>query len=352
MSASPSQPPQRGIAMRWTRLAILPVAAAAGMLARCRAKAATGPLIQIPVDYVLNVCNPATFVAVQAQPNGPWTPVTFNSSNSATIPLGEKFGLAIVRQNSATSYSSYVTYITKTELPSATSACTTPLAKSLNGSISALSAGQESQITMDGRNSYLTPGTTAFSLTGVRDNKDVFAQRRVSSTGLSDKFIMRRNQNPAANATMTQLDFAGGEAVNPATAAVTIAGVAASDLRSLSSSVYTTGGLYAYFNSPAPTNTAGTVYGLPAATGVATDRHVISLYVHNNSYSSQRGVDVFQTAIAPVTITVGAAMSTPVVTVANTSPKRLRLQLPSQSDYSKQVEFFYYVNSGGIYRDI
>jgi hypothetical protein len=314
---------------------------------------ATDAQVQQLVDYVLQYCGTLPlWVATQAQANGPWTQVTLNGSGQATIPLGEKFGLATVRQ-SGTSYFTYITYITKTELPSFTGTCATSAgSKTINGSISTLSAGTEAQVRMDGQSAFLNAGASSnFSLTGVTNGaKDLFAHRRITSTGAEDKIIVRRGQDIAAAATMSQLNFGAAEAVTPASATVTLTGVGVSESRSVFHSLYTTnaGNLgNTFFNSPSATNTSGTVFGLPTAQAVSTDMSQIGVNVSGTN--STRGVNLFTHTFGNATLAVGPTLS-PTVTSISATPKKLRLQLPSQSEYGGGLEFAYYQTTVGAYR--
>jgi len=335
--------------MRPSRLVVLSLAA----LTACGES--NSPIIQALQDYYLTYCaNAPLFVAIQAQNGGAWTPVTLDGTASATVQLGEKFGLATVRQNSATSYSTYITYITKSELPSATAASCGTLTgnKTINGSISTLSAGQEAQVSMGGKSAYLfAGGATTFQFTGMRDGaKDVIAQRRISSTGAEDKVIVVRGQDLTTGGTLAQLNFGGASAATPASGAITITGLSASESGSLYGTFYTANNGYAFFNSPVASNTAGTVFGPPAAQTVSTDVFGVSLYV--NGTNTSRGVDLFTHTFGVATMAAGPALSTPTVTSVNANPKRLRIQLPSQAEYGKAVEFYYYQSAVGTYRSM
>lgn len=334
--------------MRLSRshLALVPTAA---ILLACSSDG-TGPDADQLLDILFNYCStPPTFAAIQTEAGGAWTAIgTPDATGKVTVQLPEKFGVVEVFQSGA-AYSTYVYYMQRDQLAIPAS-CPSATLKTVNGSITpALTGAQEAQVTIDARSAFLFAGTTNFQITQVRDgSKDLLAQRRVGTgNNLADKVIVLRSQNPAAGSTMAALDFAAAPA--PASATLTLTGLTSAP--SVFGQLYTVNNGLAFFNSPSASSSSATVYGLPAASVVATDMHIFGVFA--SSGATSRGVDLHRRTVGDATVAVGPVLSTPTVTVTSTTPnKRLRMQLASQTDYGALVQFTAYQSGVGFFRQV
>lgn len=330
--------------MRASHLALVPTAA---ILLACNSDG-TGPDPDQLLDILFNYCStPPTFAAIQTEADGPWTSIgTPDATGKVTVQLPGTFGVVEVFQSGA-SYSTYVYYMSRDELAIPASCPSTTL-KTVNGSITpALTGAQEAQVILDNRSAFLFAGNANFQLTQVRDGvKDLMAVRRVGTgSNLTDRVIVRRGENPATGSTMTALDFAAAPA--PASGTLTITGLTSAP--SVFTNAYTLNNGRTFFNSPPATSASGTVYGLPAATAIATDIHAIGVF--STTATADRGVDLFRRTMGDATIAVGPLAGTVTVTTASTTPKRLRAQLGQQADYDGIFQFntFQQVSGSGKY---
>ena len=314
---------------------------------------------QALADFLIGYCStplPA-FVAVKNE-NGSWTQVTLDANGKATVKVGQKFGVATVYANTNGSYNTTVSYLARSEGATAGPVCDVTGTKTVNGTVAGMTSTNDAQIQLGNRSAFLSgTSTSSFQITQVRSGaQDLVAQRRSSSTGIADKIIVRRAQDIATGTSMTLLDFAGSEAVAPASGAVTITGLGASESKTTYALLRTatTGNQYFFFNSPLATTTSGTVYGVPSAQVLPTDMHVISVYGSSSTTTTDaaHGVDIFKRNIAATNADVGPAISTPTLTVTNATAKVLRLQLASQSEYSKIAELYYAQGTGSTFRSM
>ena len=180
---------------------------------------------------------------------------------------------------------------------------------------------------------------------------DLVATRRAStdatpSNRFADKVIIRRATNLPDSSTMPVLDFEASEALSVVSNTVTISGQGGDDLfmtNVLITAAQTYGVLeeYNFFSGSAP------LISVPSANLATGDIHqldVLALGVEGFF----RGAGILYRAVGDKTLSLGTALSSPSVTAAGMTPYvRLRVQLPSQSDYPDLAQFFFSQSEGG-----
>jgi hypothetical protein len=194
-------------------------------------------------------------------------------------------------------------------------------------------------------------GTTSYTLNnvpaGVLDLIASDAATTINGTTIATqvkKIIIRRNQNPANNATLPVLDFSAAEAFTPATATITLAN-GGTDFLASSSLYFTANGAAGAFATDISTSPTRTFYGVPAAQQVAGDLHgitALSSVINGTTVNQVRSVTTYFKDLAAKTLTFGPVPNAvTVASVTGTPVVRLRSQWTVQSEYNKFFSFAY-----------
>lgn len=243
-----------------------------------------------------------------------------------------------------------VFYGTQAELnASGTGRCLPGSGKTLNGTVAGLSGQQSAAISLGSASASVQAPNTTYQLTDVPDGAlDLIASRTLtqfSGTGIDvsvDRMILRRGQNFANNATIPVLDFNAAEAFAPAVANLTIGNLGA-DLGFAFSAFFSAAGSSAagatIFAGGLPGGGPFKYYGVPTNKLVAGDLHVAQAFAFSNSGDQIRFAGVFFKDPTDRTVTLGAALGQPNVSVAATTPyARLRAQGTVAAEYNKSLE--------------
>lgn len=220
-----------------------------------------------------------------------------------------------------------------------------PALKSVGGTVAGLAAGQTASIALGGASATASVNG-AFTIPNAPvQATDLFAARVTFNLGtltqVPDRFVLRRNINPAAGSTMPVVDFGSAESFAPATADYTFAN-ANGDNITVSTGLYTSRGAAGFFSWGAFNNasTVRTVYGLPSAQTEAGDLHqVLGIAINGTSV---RSVAQYNRELSARTYTFGPALGEPTVTPVPTSPYvRLRATGLFQPEYGDAVGISY-----------
>jgi hypothetical protein len=222
--------------------------------------------------------------------------------------------------------------------------------KTINGSVSGLSATDVSSIFL-GSSGAFVEGNSSFSLTQAADGaRDLFAARGSSITSSVDRYIARRGLNPGNGSTLPVLDFASSEALAPSTATYTLSGIGTDSWAAgtfVTTANLTIAGLGDTTGTGTGADIATTYRSLPASLRLSSDTY--QFYASASPTGTQSGPgsdrDVFQnlTTFGNRSVTLGPALSVPTVTTAATSPNvRMRMQLASQTAYSAYVSAHFF----------
>jgi hypothetical protein len=236
-----------------------------------------------------------------------------------------------------------IVYGTQAELVAqGTTLCPGGLTKTLSGTVGGLDAGDVATIALGGV-SATASGNTSYILNtvpgGVQDL--IASDATIAGTSFATqvkKIILRRNQNPANNASLPVLDFSASEAFAPASATLTLANGGA-DVLSSTALYFTTNGAAGAFSTDASSNATRTYYGVPSAQQATGDLHAataIASVVNFFGVSQVRSVSAYFKDVANKTLTFGPVPSSVTVAAAATTPVvRLRAQWSVQSEYNK-----------------
>ena len=277
--------------------------------------------------------------------SGAWTRVLPGANQTYSFTINQNVGgVAYVDVDGSGGPLVVVLYNTRTELTGLGLAecVTNPLNKAVNGSVAGLGAGQRADVYL-GLGTTSVPANGPFSITNVDDGPtDLFAARSVLDLGTfsqtPDRFILRRNLNPANNSTLPLLDFGAAEAFAPATATYTIAN-AGSDILTLTTGFSTSRGISGFFTFGPLTGggAARTVYGVPLARTEAGDLHQVFVNAVAGT-TSIRSAAQYNRELVNRTITLGAELMMPTISTITNSPyARLRAVGTFQADYPDAV---------------
>lgn len=277
-----------------------------------------------------------------------WTRVIPDANGTVSFVASAKVGIAFVQSFAANSFDSQVYYVTAAELqPVSGVPCVEQGTKSLNGSVSGLTTGQNAFISMGYSGASATPTQTSFTLQNVASGAlDLVATRQGVAV---DRIIIRRALDRPTGSTLPVLDFLATEALSPVTANFTFGGLAPGESNDAQAFFITGTNSHAFLWSAQPTANGTLQYlGVPGASTVSGDLHELFLFASSSTAQTSRGAfTVFRTP-ADKSLTLGAALSIPSFTQAATSPYvRFRAQMTSQADYGSGAGFEFRQENAG-----
>jgi uncharacterized membrane protein len=278
---------------------------------------------------------------------GAWTRV---------LPTGNRFqfninsargGVAYTEQQSNNQFSTDVFYGTREELngQGTIEDCTTAGGKTVNGTITGFTPPQQVQIGMGGGfASPQAPG--AFTLQNVENGLvDLVAVRTninlTTFTFTPDRFIIRRNLNPANGSTLAPLDFGSSEAFVPAEANLTI-GNLGNDTAFVSVGYSTQNGSTTAFFSGLPTGGATRrMFGVPGAQQQANEFHQATVFAGSNLgdlSNNFRGAFFYFRTMADRTVALANNLNSPnISSVAGGASGRVRAVGTLNAPYTSAI---------------
>lgn len=279
--------------------------------------------------------------------NGPWTRVTPTAKVFRfTINSPLAAFAYVVQQNSPST--TYVEYLTRAEISAAPFVFCPSLpinSKVVSGVVTGLTPRQNVFLTLGG--AFVQAGALfpTFNLVGVPNgDRDLVAYRFVGAPAITDRVIIRRDQNLPTGGTVASLDFAAAESVAPATATLTIAGA-------LGGEALTQGISYLTRSSCDPAMIYGTnaaastpMFGVAAAQQRPDDYH--RLLIGAATATTSRTVQESFHTMANRTVTLGGVLGNPAVTILGGNYKRLQATFGFPLEYTKSVTFRYIQTSG------
>src|SRR5213082_2815549 len=279
------------------------------------------------------VADRAVWVAAQ-NGGGPWTRVS-GVSDVYTFTTGSGGGgLAYVVLGAGDASSITVQYMTQAEFTVGTLViCPAPATgKPINGSVAGTALTDISTISLGGKSSTVSFGSTGFQLLNVLNGAQDLVAYRHSFLGDPDMAIIRRAQNIADNGSVGTLDFAGSEAFAPTSATITVGGLAGGE--DVSQGMFyqvgancATASLY----GGAIGGATFTASGIPSAQQVGTDFH--ALFVAASLTNGSRFITQYNHTLTARTVTLGAAMPTPAITSLGGPYQRLQAVYTLTADY-------------------
>lgn len=269
-----------------------------------------------------------------------WQRVT-TTGNAFTFSATEKLGIAFTFQTGSASDVRFY-FATRSELAGITDRdCAGP--KNHPGTMTNVTTEQTAIVAMGG--AFEVANANTFLLEGVVDGPlDLVSTRGAVNSGLltPDRMVVRRAVNLANNASIPVIDFLGGDSFAPVSNTLNVAGLEAGEnlySENLFQGSTTTSGLI--YTTEGSSNVQ-TMYSVPASVLAAGDLHELYIDAFNFSGTVAHTLVTYFTTPGDRTETLGPLLTTPVVTVAATSPYlRARGQLASQSAYNTAVRFIF-----------
>lgn len=268
--------------------------------------------------------------------SGAWTRVTPTGNlYSFTIDAG-KGGIAWVVDDANPGSVVTVQYFSQAELTGFPAAqfCGTSGGKTLTATTAGLSFTQFVQASIGGGSGAGSALAPSISIKPVQNGTfDLVAYASSITPSAADRLIIRRDINTAAIADGGSvgpvLDFGAAEAVAPASATITVNGMAGGESISTVSMLYGTGAsctTHLLYGGQGPGGAASTftAYGVPAGKQRGTDYH--SLFVSAGTATSFRMVSQSFQAMADRSVSLPAALSAGSPTILAGPYKRLRFQ--------------------------
>lgn len=298
-----------------------------------------------PAGSVSWSCAAGTWLAVQ-DGTGPWTQVVPSGTTYSFNITAARGGVAWVRQESPTSYSTYVFYGTKDEIAEwGTGQCTNVAAtggKTVIVPVTGIGTGQSASVALGGASGSASANGNV-TLNNVADGALDLAGARstlnlATFTVTPDRLFLRRGVNAANGSPITAMDFnSATEAFAPATATITIANGGGDQLAVGGGFVSATGASVGLYQGlPAAGGTTRTFYGFPTARLNAGDRQYASVTAIGNisgtNVDTRMAMQYFRETVDR-TITLGPAVASPSITFVGGT--RFRAQAGFQAEYDK-----------------
>lgn len=274
--------------------------------------------------------------------NGPWTRVD-GTNHVYRFDIGAARGAFAWTTQTGLATVVAVQHMTRAELttvPQVFCATLSP-GKVVNGLLAGLGANDFAQVWLGG-GAGSAGQNGAFQITGVRDGShDLIAWRHNQlGTGNPDRGIVRRDQSLAAGGSVGTVDFGAAEAFTPATAQVTVSGLAAGEQLTHGMNYYTGTCVFAglYQGGVAAGNTV-TASGFPAAQQRPTDLHQINVTVIAGT--GNRVAQEYFRVLANRTIALPAPLAAPAITSLTAPYKRLQATFTVPAEYNAASLFMY-----------
>jgi hypothetical protein len=336
----------------------------ADVTATLQLQVTAGPTQGGNVSVDLSACLPNTITWFAAQDgSGAWTRISGATDVYKFSVITGKGGFAWVSDlNGAKTL--HIRFATQAELTAAPLVlCTAIGTKTVHGTVSGLTSSEFGTVTLTNQVSVASVTSPAYTFFNVKDGPhDLTAYKWASPDVLTDRLIIRRDQNIANNGSASNLDLSGGsaEGVNTATANFALVGVQSIDNLTFATG-YLTGAscdvsLFKIWAPPAATGTLRnvTVQGVPAAQQRPTDFHEILVTTGNGGENPgtlmlgtqtpfailppARTTRLFLHTLANDTLTLGAPFGVPpTVTTIPGAYTRLQAQLTIPADYQSSA---------------
>jgi hypothetical protein len=276
---------------------------------------------------------------------GAWTRVTPTGQEYRFQINGARGGVAYVTPEDAGTVLK-VFYGTTAELQAQGGiACAgrTGPARTLTGTVANVPTPGALLLSLGGAQGTATPPGNNFSIarvpSGTIDVLGGASALTFGGAGVSfdlQRLFLRRNINPATNASLGTLDFTGAESFAPATATATITN-AGGEFIAVTGSFISTNGLFLTYSVGMGTATAAVpIKGLPGDKRQAGELHMFNISATPSldpNAGSTRNVGLVFAAMANQTVTYGPTMTMP--TVSSLGGGRLQAVYPVQSAYNR-----------------
>lgn len=303
----------------------------------------------VTLDFSSCAAGSVLWVASQ-DGNGAWTQATGTNGIYKVTINSATGGIAYVLEGAGSSTSTLVQYMTKAELTGLGTVpfCANVSGKTVNGTTAGIAGTQRALISLGGAVAVALAAPPAFQLKGVRSGShDLVAYRSDVSASTQDRVLIQRGLNPPDNGSVGLLDFGSTSAFAPESASVAVSG--ATTGQSVFQSVsYLTGAacdVHPLFTSIPGAATTLPIFGMPAAKQVSSDFHFVTVTAATAT-AGRSASKAFHT-LGNQTVTLGASLGTPNVTVLSGPYKRLQAVVTPGADYNLASALGYEASGGG-----
>lgn len=314
-----------------------------------------------PLAFSVQFCagTEPEWVAMQ-DGNGPWRQVMPSSESTWEFSFsGERGGIAMVHAADGFAHTDYI-LATRAELsrwypqPQVLSC---PPTKVVHGSVTGVGEGEVAMLSMGGGTSEVSEGL--FTLEQVYGGPQYLVAVRAGVTATFDhtanSLVIRRGLDiPDGGSIAPAIDFNGSEAIQAATARVTVTGLdpgAGTELVYVGFASAVTGWAELGHFWVGPTS-GPTTFGAVPAGELASDEYQ-SLTMSTSSATGSRLVHRYFRTVVDQELQFGPTLATPTVSSGASAPTtRPRIQLPVQAEYDQALYAIYGAGQRSAYLEI
>jgi hypothetical protein len=298
----------------------------------------------VTVDFsTCPVAERAVWLAAQ-NGTGPWTRIT-GVNDVYTFTIGSGGGGLTYVQLTGVASEVFVHYRTQAEFTVGplVFCAPTPTGKTISGTAAGLVGTDMAFVSLGGGTAFVNGSASLnFQIQGVADGSQDLVGYRHSLIGDPESAIIRRAQNIADGGSVGAMEFAGVEAFAPATATITLLGLAGGETVGHDMS-YRVGAacMAAPLYNGGTGGSSFTASGIPGAQQLASDFHAISVSAATGSTAFRSITESFHT-LAARNVTLGAAMPTPTITSLGGPYARLQAMYTLPADYHGSTGLSYF----------
>lgn len=274
--------------------------------------------------------------------DGAWTRVT-GANHVYRFDVSSSKGAYAFKTNQGGGDLVTIHYLTRAELTAQpVRYCAEMGTKTVSGTVTGLAANDFAQIWLGGGAGNAS-ANGAFQIVGVQDGRhDLVAWRHsILGNGSPTRGFIRRDQEIANGGSVGTIDFGGADAFTPATAQVSVTGLAAGEQLTHVMGYYTGACVYSnlYQGLVPPGATTMTVTGFPASHQRDTDIHHLS--VTAIAANGTRVAQEFFHTLGNRTVALPAPVGAPTVTTLQGPYKRLQASATVPAEYNAAAIFHY-----------
>jgi uncharacterized membrane protein len=282
-------------------------------------------VVQSGTSIVWRFCgdNPAPVFFAYQDGSSPFTAVAAAGDGTFTMTMASTRGAVVLVQPLA-GYTTQLRYASTGELQSMAAAqCTGPLVtKTVHGTVANVPADRYYAVALGGALTIGTPpAPTSFTLENVQGgNRDLVAGRAslVADVAIPDRFIIRRDLNPADGSTLPVLDFASSEGFAPVASTLAITGLPAATNYEINFGFLTANGTVGVIGTVEGSAAQVPWHGIPVAQLRNGDLH--SIIAETDVPGRRQELTLYSREVEPRSITFPAELAPPAVSLYATTP--------------------------------
>ncbi|HEU5260135.1 MAG TPA: Calx-beta domain-containing protein [Gemmatimonadales bacterium] len=241
----------------------------------------------------------------------------------------------------------FVHYMTQAELTAGTlTFCgAAPTTRTITGTAANLGVTEAAHISLGGGFAMVIGAIDLnFSISGVLDGThDLVGFKSDQTAPGAERALLRRDVMVSGNGSVGTVDFAGSESFAAASATITVGGLLGSETDTIQTMSYRVGAACEAaslgFGGPIASGSF-TAFGIPGGQQRITDYHNVTISASTGTTQFRSVSESFHT-LGARTVTLGAALPSPVIADLGGPYKRLSATFTLPADYQTQVLFDY-----------